>query len=225
MQNKRKIMLGLILLSIFLLITVATTFIPLTRIEKTVDFTIVNLELSDANLPSDLPIYLSEEMRTLKLTTPQWLWRDDPQYIILSIQPKANDTTLQKPAEISPARYHVYLEARLEVGIVQMLTGETVIEAVNANQSAQFLWQVKAETSGMVKGNLWIFVNITDSQSGNTWQLTRFALPLQMEIKDFIGLSLSSARSLALIGFFLVLSAGLVLLFFHPRNVKKSEMI
>jgi hypothetical protein len=43
-----------------------------------------------------------------------------------------------------------------------------------------------------------------------------------MEIKDIIGLSLSSARSLDLIGFFIVLSAGLVLLFFHPRNVKKK---
>ena len=214
--------MGLILLSIFLLITVATTFNPVTRIEKNVDFTIVNPELPDANLPTDLPVYLSEELRVLKLTYPQWLWRDDPQYITLSIQPQANNTTLQKPAEINPARYHVYLETRLELGLVQMLTGDTVVEAVNANQSAQFLWQFKAETSGRTRGNLWIFVNITDSQGGNTWQETRFALPLQMEIKDIIGLSLSSARSLDLIGFFIVLSAGLVLLFFHPRNVKKK---
>jgi len=222
MQNKRKIMLGLILLSIFLLITVATTFIPVTRIEKAIDFTIINPELPDTNLPTDLPIYLSEELRVLKLAYPQWLWRDDPQYIVLFIQPKANNPTLQKQAEGNPARYHVYLEARLELGLVQMLTGDAVIEAVNANQTAQFLWQVKAETSGRTRGNLWIFVNITDSQGGNTWQETRFALPLQMEIKDIIGLSLSSARSLALIGFFLILSAGLVLVFFHPRNVKKK---
>ena len=215
-------MLGLILLSIFLLITVATTFIPVTQIEKTIDFTIVNPELPDVNLPADLPVYLSEELRVLKLTTPHWLWRDDPQYITLSIQPKANTPTLQKPAESSPVRYHVYLEARLELGLVQMLTGDTVIEALNANQSAKFLWQVKAGTSGRTRGNLWIFVNIADSQGGNTWQLTRFALPLQMEIKDIIGLSLSSARCLALIGFFLVLSTGLVLLLFHPRNVKKK---
>lgn len=215
-------MLGLILLSIFLLITVATAFIPVTRIEKTFDFTIINPELPDANLPTDLPVYLSEELRVLKLTYPQWLWRDEPQYINLSIQPKANNSTMQKPVEVSLARYHVYLEARLELDLAQMLTGDTVIEAVNVNQSAQFLWQVKAETSGRAKGNLWIFVNITDSQSGNTWQLTRFAFPLQMEMMDIIGLSRSSVRSLALIGYFLILSTGAVLVFLHPRNVKKK---
>ncbi len=215
-------MLGLFLLSILLFITVATTFIPVTRIEKTIDFTIINPELPDANLPTDLPVYLSEELRVLKLTYPQWLWRGDSQYITLIIQPKVDNSTSQESAEISPARYHVYLEARLELGLVHMLTGDAMIETVNAKQSAQFLWQVKAETSGRARGNLWIFVNITDSQNGNTWQLTRFALPLQMEINAIIGLSLSSVRSLAMIGFFLVLSAGLVLVFFHPRNVKKK---
>jgi len=219
-QNKRKINLGLILLSIFLLTTFASTFIPVARIEKAIDFTIINPELSDASLPSDLPIYLFEEIRTLKLATPQWLWWNDPQYIVLSIQPKANNPTLKKSAEGGSVKYHVYLEARLELGLVHLQTGDTVIESVNANQSAQFLWQVKAETSGRARGNVWIFVNIIDSQSGNHWQLTRFALPLQMEVKDVIGLSLFSVRSLILIGFSLVLSAGLVLLFLHPRNVK-----
>jgi hypothetical protein len=215
-QNKRKIKLGLILLSIILLMTIATTFIPVTRIEKSIDFSMINPELPDANLPADLPVYLSEEIQELKLITPQWLWRGEPQYIDLSIQPKADNPTLQKSAEGSPMKYHVYLEARLELGLVQMLTGDTVIEAVNANHSAQFLWQVKAVKRGKARGNLWIFVNITDSQSGNTWKLTRFALPLQMEGKDVIGLSLSSVRSLTLIGFFLVMAAGLVLIVFQP---------
>jgi len=209
-------MLGLILLSLFLLIGFASTFIPVTRIEKKIDFTIINPELPDVDLPNGLPIYISEEMRTLKLAYPQWFWRGDTQFISLSIQP---DATSQKPTQINQSRYHVYLEARLEVAFMQMVTGDTVIEAVDANQSAQFLWQIRAETSGRTKGNLWIFVNIADSQSDKTWRLTRFALPLQLEIKDIIGLPLSSVRSFTLIGFFIVLSAGLVFIFFHPRKV------
>ena len=225
MQNKKIITLGLILLSVILLITAAITYIPVSRIEKNIDFTIINPDPSDPDLPTDLPIYLSEELRVLRLTYPQWLWLGDPQFITLSIQPKANDSTLQSSAESSQIKYHVYLEARLDLGLVSLLSGDTVTEAVNANQPVQFLWKVEAEIHGMTKGNLWLFVNITDSKNGDTWQLTRFALPLQIESKKFIGLPLSSARTLTLIGFILVFSAGLVLLLFQPRNSKNSGMI
>jgi hypothetical protein len=214
-------MLGLILLSILLLIIGFATFIPITRTEKLIDFSIINLEGPDANLPADLPVYLTQDLQILKLSTPQWLWRGDPETIVLSIQPKANSPTLQNSTEGNSARYPVYLEVRMELGAVQMLTGDTIIEALNVNQSAQFLWQVKAEKSGRARGNLWIVANITDSQSGNTWKITRFALPLQMEVKDIFGFSLSSVRILALIGLFLVFSAGLVLIISRMRNVKK----
>ena len=221
MQIKRKIRLGMILLSIFLLITAAITFIPLTQIEKTLDFTVINPELPDSNLPSDLPTYLSKEMRNLKLVYPQWIWRDDLQYVVLSMQPKRRNPTLQEQTPEITGKYHVYLETRLELSTFQILTGNSVIEAMDENQTTQFSWQIKSEKSGRVSGNLWIFVNITDSQSGNTWQLTRFALPLQIETRDIFGLSLSLIRNLALIGFFITFSAGLVLTFFHQRNAKK----
>ena len=220
-QNKRKIMLGLILLSVILLITAAMTFIPVTRIEKSIDFTIINPKQSDSDLPADLPIYLSKELRVLRLTYPEWLWLDDPQFITLSIQPKADGSTLQSSADSSQTKYHVYLEARLDLGLIPLLSGDTVTEAVNVNQPAQFLWKVKAETHGMTNGNLWIFVNIADPLNGNTWQLTRFALPLQIESRGLIGLSLTSVRTLTLIGFFLMLFAGMVLFLFQPRNAKK----
>lgn len=221
MQIKRKIGLGMILLSILLLFTASVTFIPMARIEKTIDFTIINPELPDLSLPSDLPIYLLKEIRNLKLAYPQWIWRDDPQYVILSLQPITKNPSFQKQTLESPVKYHVYLEARLELSVVRMETGSSMIEAVDENQATQFSWKIRAEKSGRMSGNLWLFVNITDSQSGKTWQLTRFAIPLQIESKDIFGLSLPLIRNFALVGFLIAFSAGLVLIFFKQRNVKK----
>jgi hypothetical protein len=222
-KNSRTIKLGLLLISTILLTTFAFSFIPVPRTIKTIDFAIINPGLVGADLPVDLPEYLSEELQILELKIPQWLWQGDPQTIILSIQPKVKDQIIRKQAGSGIEKYSVYLEARLELVSVQMLTGETVIEAVDAHQSALFNWQVNAVTSGRARGNLWIFVNITDSQSGKTWQLTRFALPLQMEIKGFIGLSINFARVFTLIGFILVLSTASVLFFFSSDYIKKGR--
>jgi hypothetical protein len=217
MKNRRKFTLGLILLSVALMISLITTFIPFSRTEKTIDFTLINPEIPDSNLPVNLPIYLLEELRVLKLSYPQQIWLEDQQFITLSIIPNTNNP-MQKMVNSSQEKYVSYLETRLELDLVQALTGNSIIEAVKENQSAQFLWQVKPVISGKTNGILWIFVNITDSQSGGTWQLTRFALPISLEIKDIFGLSLSSARILILVGLVIVIFALLVLMYILPQK-------
>ncbi len=198
MKNKRKFTLGLTLLSAAFLIALIATFIPISRTEKTIDFKIINPQMPDANLPVDLPVFLLEELRVLRISYPKQIWLEDSQFITLSIIPKTKNAVVQKSVDGNQTRYHAYLEARLELGLVRILTGDSVIEAVKENQPTQFLWQVKPVISGKTNGILWIFVNIADSQSGGPWQLTRFALPISMEVKDIIGLSLSSARILIL---------------------------
>jgi len=221
MKNRRKFTSGLTLLSAALLIGLIATFIPFSRIEKTIDFTMINPEMTDANLPVDLPIYLLQELQVLKLSYPQQIWLEDVQFITLSITPKTNNAAL-KLVNTDQVRYHAYLEARLDLGLVQILTGDSVIEAVKENQPTQFIWQVKPEISGGTNGFLWIFVNIADSQSDAAWQLTRFALPISMEAKDIFGLSLSSTRILILVGLVIAISALLILRFIIPQ---KSRMI
>jgi hypothetical protein len=220
-MKNRIIILGLTWLSVVLLITLAATFIPSSRTEKTIDFTMINPALTDVNFPADLPIYLLEELQVLKLAYPQQIWLEDMQLVTLSIIPKTINVS-QKMVDSGQEKYHAYLEARLELGLVHVLSGDSVIEAVKENQPAQFLWQVKPVISGRTNGLLWIFVNITDSHGGAAWQLTRFALPISMEVKDIIGLSLSSARILILAVLVIAISALLVLRFIVPQ---KSRMI
>jgi hypothetical protein len=218
MKNKGKFTLGLTLLSAAFLIALIATFIPISRTEKTIDFTIINPQMPDANLPVDLPIFLLEELRVLRISYPKQIWLEDSQFITLSIIPKTNNAVVQKSVDGNQTRYHAYLEARLELGLVRILTGDSVIEAVKENQPTQFLWQVKPVISGRTNGILWIFVNIADSQSGGAWQLTRFALPISMEVKDIIGLSLSSARILILAVSVVAISAMLVVRFVLPQK-------
>ena len=217
MKNRRKISLGLILLSAVFLIALIATFIPISRTEKTIDFTMINPAVPDVNLPVDLPIYLSEELRVLKLSYPEQMWLEDTQFITLSIISKVNNTA-QKTVDSDQVGYHAYLEARLELGLVQVLTGNSVIEAVKEKQSMQFLWQIKPIISGRINGILWIFVNIADSQNGGSWQLTRFALPISMEVKDILGLSLSSARILILVVLAFAISVLLGLRLILPQK-------
>jgi hypothetical protein len=218
MKNRRKFTLSLTLLSAAFLIALIAPFIPISRTEKTIDFTIINPQMPDANLPVDLPVFLSEELRVLRISYPKQIWLEDSQFITLSIIPKTNNAVAQKSVDGNQTRYHAYLEARLELGLVRILTGDSVIEAVKENQPTQFLWQVKPVISGRTNGILWIFVNIADSQSSGAWQLTRFALPISMEVKDIIGLSLSSARILILAVLVIAISAMLVVRFGLPQK-------
>ena len=217
MKNRRKISLGLILLSAVFLIALIATFIPISRTEKTIDFTMINPAVPDVNLPVDLPIYLSEELRVLKLSYPEQMWLEDTQFITLSIISKVNNTA-QKTVDSDQAGYHAYLEARVEMGLVQVLTGNSVIEALKEKQSLQFFWQIKPILSGRTNGFLWIFVNITDSQNNDSWQLTRFALPISIEVKDILRLSLSSARILILVVLAFAISVLLGLRLILPQK-------
>jgi hypothetical protein len=218
MKNRRKFTLSLTLLSAAFLIALIAPFIPISRTEKTIDFTIINPQMPDANLPVDLPVFLLEELRVLRISYPKQIWLEDSQFITLSIIPKTNNAVVQKSVDGNQTRYHAYLEARLELGLVRILTGDSVIEAVKENQPTQFLWQVKPVISGRTNGILWIFVNIADSQSSGAWQLTRFALPISMDVKDIIGLSLSSARILILAVLVIAISAMLVVRFGLPQK-------
>jgi hypothetical protein len=218
MKNKGKFNLGLTLLSAAFLIALIATFIPISRTEKTIDFAIINPQMPDANIPVDLPVFLSEELRVLRISYPKQIWLEDTQFITLSMIPKTNNTIVQNSVDGNQTRYHAYLEARLELGLVRILTGDSVIEAVKENQPTQFLWQVKPVISGRTNGILWIFVNIADSQSGGAWQLTRFALPISIDVKDIVGLSLPSARILILAVLVIAISAVLVVRFVLPQK-------
>ena len=91
MKNRRKFTLGLALLSAAFLIALIATYIPISRTGKTIDFTIINPQMPDANLPVDLPVFLSEELRVLRISYPKQIWLEDSQFITLSIIPKTNN--------------------------------------------------------------------------------------------------------------------------------------
>jgi hypothetical protein len=216
------IALGLILLILMVLSGfISTFFFRPQKIEKKIDFLLINLETSNLDLPANLPKFLSSQLHTLSLTYPQELWFQDTGQIEMIIDPNLeNDFRLIEPIK---NKYNNYYEARLDLNSVQLLTGDTVIEPISENQRAYFIWKINPLASGNISGNLWFYMNIIDQSVNDQWRISRFALPIKMKVNNLLGLSLIHFRILLLSILVLLISIVMIIFRFSPVGNKKSR--
>lgn len=180
--------LGLMSLLVF-------TFLPSPRQDKSINFIPISGE-NKSKTPDDLPIHLIRK-HLLTLSYPKWAWIGDPQFVILTIQPEESSPSGEAD---SSSKYSTSMEARMDLNSMEIYPGKVVFQALQSDKPAQFLWKVTAEKESLSSGKLWLSIIIHHSEEGNEWTIPIFAIPIEVEIRNWLGWPLSIIRGLIMTG-------------------------
>lgn len=192
----------IVLILIFIFGLALTYWLPYPDIEKRIKFALLDQKSLSADLPADLPDFLFDSQNELMLFHPQKMWLHDEGAVRVNIRlPVVNH---EKAASLSE-KYNYYYEVRMNLDSVELHSGDTIFVPIRPGQNSQFQWVIIPQRSGQITGNIWIYVHIADAAASNRWQNTRFALPLRIQVVDFLGLSLRNLRMLLVLGLFLSL--------------------
>lgn len=198
LQKTKGWMVALILIFVFGL--ALTYFLPIPTVEKQINFALLDRTSSSADFPADLPDFLFDSQTELTLLHPQKMWLDEEGAVKVNINlpgiSHGQTASLQE-------KYNHYYEVRMNLDSVELLSGDTIFAPIRSGQQAQFHWDIVPGRSGNITGNIWIYVHITDAAASQQWQITRFALPLRIQVVDFLGLSLRNLRTLMILGLLL----------------------
>jgi hypothetical protein len=200
-------MVGLIL--IFLSGLAISYFLPFPGVEKKINFALLDGKSSSEDLPVDLPNFLLDSQAELTLLLPEKIWLGEEASVNVKISlPFLKD---KQNADLFK-KYSFFYEARMNLYPVELLSGDTIYTPIRPGQAAMFNWQLKPARRGSINGNIWIYVHITDATTSQQWQIPRFALPLHIQVVDFLGFSLRRLRTLFILG--LLLSIFLLMGFY-----------
>lgn len=189
-----------ILILIFGLGLALTYFLPLPTVEKQIKFALLDRQSLAEDFPADLPFFLFDSQVELTLNHPQKMWLHEQGAVKVGIVlPVINP---QQTVNLSE-KYTHYYEVRLNLDSVELLSGDTIFAPIKPGQQSQFHWDIIPVRSDNITGNIWIYVHITDAAASRQWQITRFALPLRIQVVDFLGLSLQNLRTLMILGLLL----------------------
>lgn len=189
-----------VLLLIFVFGLALTYLLPFPNVEKQITFTLLDRTSSPEDLPAELPDFLFVSQAELMLYHPQEMWLDEEGSVKVNINlPSIN---LEQTVSLSE-KYTFYYEARMNLDSVVLRSGDTIFSPIRAGQRSQFHWDIIPVRSGYIAGNVWIYIHITDVAASQQWQITRFALPLRIQVVDILGLSLRNLRTLLFLGLML----------------------
>ena len=205
-----------------LLGALGVSYYPQVKTEKTLPFHFLQSDAADPALPADLPRFLYEEERTLHISQPGKMWSGDSGSITLSITAPAQTLTAALPTTTASV-YNTSIETLLELENIDIQPGGTIIEPVHSGKPAQFLYTINPNAGGAVTGKLWVDVDILSTSSGETWQVTRLAIPIEIEVSDFLGLPAPWGRVAAFSALGAALMGICLILLLPQPNWKKSS--
>jgi len=218
---KKVIFIAALMLVSLLLALLGYSYLPLPLHTKVMDLTLIPIGYSDEELPTDLPAFLYDQKMILTLNVPAQVWLGDQYVITLAIKPVETKSAVGNSNSIISS-YHANIEARLDLEGGIVTPGKTILEPIHAGQSVQYQWQVRADGKRDINGKLWIYLNILQYTSTSSWRLPRFALPLQIAVKDIIGLPVGVFRMLVIFTI-LVVTIVVGLYFYLGRKIAATS--
>ena len=221
MMKNKSLLIFLGVVCALLLGVVGVSYLPQAKMEKILPFHFLQSDAAGPTLPADLPRFLYEEERSLHISQPGKMWSGDSGSITLSITAPAQTLPAAQPATTATV-YNTSIETRLELENIDIQPGGTIIEPVHEGKPAQFLYTIIPTVGGAVTGKLWVDVDILSTSSGETWQVVRLALPIDIEVSDFLWLPAPWGRVAA----FSALGAallGICLTLLLPQPVRKKS--
>ncbi len=189
-----------VLLLIFILGLALTYLLPFPAIEKQINFALLDRKSWSGDIPADLPDFLFDSQAEMMLRHPQKIWLFEEGAVKVNI---ILPDLIQEQTASLQEKYNNYYEVRMNLDSVELLSGDTIFAPIRSGQQAQFHWNIIPVRSGNITGNIWIYVHITDATGSSQWQITRFALPLRIQVVDFLGLSLRNLRTFMILGLLL----------------------
>lgn len=189
-----------VLLLIFIFGLAFTYLLPFPAIEKQIHFALLDRQSLSEVFPADLPDFLFDSQAEMKLHHPQKIWLLEEGAVKVTI---SLPVLTQEQTESLQEKYNNYYEVRMNLDSVNLLSGDTIFAPIRPGQQSQFHWGIIPVRSGIITGNIWIYVHIANAAASQQWQFTRFALPLRIQVVDFFGLSLRNLRTFMILGLLL----------------------
>lgn len=186
----------------------ATFVFQLPHLNRRITFSLIPETDSTLDLPADLLQWIRGQNFVLNLESPEKIWWQEQQQIRMNIF--SNGLTSQSNSLFS--KYNLFYEVRLDLNSAQLLSGNTIVEALDLKNPTLFLWDFKPLITEDLNGKVWVYFHITDPFANAHWQYTRLAIPIQIKVISFLGLSLKSVR------IFLLLLAVILAIFLITRK-------
>jgi len=184
-----QILTGMFLVAFLGLISTYVLQPPL--LEKDIPFSLLPRANSFQDLPADLPQYLFDENYVLTLKYPQKVWPREEAQISMTIVRSAWQGFQSQPIT---DQHQYYYEVKLSLNSAEYMSGDTILEPFRQSQKAFFNWKFLPLVDGAMDGNLWVYFHIINPSTTDDWQLTRFSLPIRVQVIDFLGFSRNNLR-------------------------------
>ena len=145
------------------------------------------------------PARAQSEGADVQLSFPPALWLGDEGTVQLAL-------TAQRLAAVRLSNdqelidlfddYQVVLEARLELaGMAYAPVGST-LEPISPGTRGQFQWRITADHPGAGKGTLWVHLRLLPKGGGSELRLPVYAFPINIAVKDVLGIQTGIIRGL-----------------------------
>lgn len=96
--------------------------------------------------------------------------------------------------------HYVIAEARFDIVGIEVRPTELISMPISQGQTAVFFWSVRASDVGTYRGTIWLYLRFTDKVSGAESRKTVSAQVVELDVVNFLGLSVNLARSTGVIG-------------------------
>jgi len=199
---------------------ISTYVLPPPLVEKDLPFSLLPRAGSFQGLPADLPQYLFNENYVLTLKYPQKVWPREEAQISMTINRSAQQDFLSQPIA---DQHQYYYEVKLSLNSAEYMSGDTILEPFRQSQKAFFNWKFLPLVDGDMDGNLWVYFHIIDPSTTEDWQLTRFSLPIHIQVIDFLGFSRNNLRVSLIILSLLLALMNIISFYLFRKSSKRTK--
>lgn len=96
--------------------------------------------------------------------------------------------------------HRVVAEAQFDIAGLQVSPPGRASQPLAPGQSVTFYWSIRPEGVGVFRGTIWLYLRFVEIASGEQSERAVSAQTVEIEAVNFLGLSVSLARSFGIVG-------------------------
>ena len=96
--------------------------------------------------------------------------------------------------------HRIIAEAQFDIAGLQISPPGRASQPLAQGQSVTFYWSIRPEGVGVYRGTIWFYVKFVEIVSGEESEKAVSAQPVEIEAVNYLGLSVSLARSFGVVG-------------------------
>jgi hypothetical protein len=96
--------------------------------------------------------------------------------------------------------HRIIAEAQFDIAGLQVAPPGRASQPLAQGQSVTFYWSIRPEGVGLYRGTIWFYLKFVEIVSGEESERAVSAQPVEIEAVNYLGLSVTLARSFGVVG-------------------------